>query len=93
MERRYPNPVVRRGVGGGICPRTGTGPQVLLLDEAFAAIDAKIRTERNWLREMVVKLGITSIFVSDQDEAVEVADEIIITNMDISSRWNADGNL
>lgn len=57
-------------------------PQVLLLDEPFAAIDAKVRTElRNWLREMVVKLGITSIFVThDQDEAVEVADEIIITN-------------
>jgi len=55
---------------------------VLLLDEPFAAIDAKVRTElRNWLREMVEKLGITSIFVThDQDEAVEVADEIIITN-------------
>ena len=55
---------------------------MLLLDEPFAAIDAKVRTElRNWLREMVEKLGITSIFVThDQDEAVEVADEIIITN-------------
>jgi sulfate transport system ATP-binding protein len=55
---------------------------VLLLDEPFAAIDAKVRTElRSWLREMVTKLGITSIFVThDQDEAVEVADEIIITN-------------
>ena len=54
----------------------------IILDEPFAAIDAKVRTElRNWLREMVVKLGITSIFVThDQDEAVEVADEIIITN-------------
>jgi sulfate transport system ATP-binding protein len=52
------------------------------LDEPFAAIDAKVRTElRTWLKEMVVKLGITSIFVThDQDEAVEVADEIIITN-------------
>ena len=61
---------------------SGPNPQVLLLDEPFAAIDAKVRTElRNWLREMVVKLGITSIFVThDQDEAVEVADEIIITN-------------
>ena len=57
-------------------------PQVLLLDEPFAAIDAKVRTElRTWLKEMVTKLGITSIFVThDQDEAVEVADEIIITN-------------
>ena len=52
------------------------------MDEPFAAIDAKVRTElRTWLKEMVEKLGITSIFVThDQDEAVEVADEIIITN-------------
>ena len=57
-------------------------PQVLLLDEPFAAIDAKVRSElRLWLKEMVSKLGITSIFVThDQDEAVEVADEILITN-------------
>ena len=57
-------------------------PQVLLLDEPFAAIDAKVRSElRLWLRSVVTKLGITSIFVThDQDEAVEVADEIIITN-------------
>ena len=57
-------------------------PQVLLLDEPFAAIDAKIRQElRSWLKEMIGKLGITSIFVThDQDEAIEVADEIIITN-------------
>ena len=54
-------------------------PQVLLLDEPFAAIDAKIRQElRSWLKEMIGKLGITSIFVThDQDEAIEVADEII----------------
>ena len=57
-------------------------PDVLLLDEPFAAIDAKIRQElRSWLKEMIEKLGITSIFVThDQEEAIEVADEIIITN-------------
>ncbi len=57
-------------------------PQVLLLDEPFAAIDAKVRKElRQWLKDMIKKIGITSIFVThDQDEAVEVADEIIITN-------------
>lgn len=57
-------------------------PQVLLLDEPFAAIDAKVRKElRTWLKEMIRKIGITSIFVThDQDEAVEVADEIIIVN-------------
>ena len=57
-------------------------PKLLLLDEPFAAIDAKVRKElRLWLKEMVEKLGITSIFVThDQEEAVEVADEIIVTN-------------
>ncbi|MCR5586810.1 MAG: molybdenum ABC transporter ATP-binding protein, partial [Lachnospiraceae bacterium] len=57
-------------------------PSLLLLDEPFAAIDAKVRQElRSWLREMIYKVGITSIFVThDQDEAVEVADQIIVTN-------------
>ena len=55
-------------------------PQLLLLDEPFAAIDAKIRSElRTWLKEMIQRVGITSIFVThDQDEAIEVADEIMI---------------
>ena len=83
MEKRYPNQL-----SGGQRQRVAfaralaPNPQVLLLDEPFAAIDAKVRTElRTWLKEMVTKLGITSIFVThDQDEAVEVADEIIITN-------------
>lgn len=57
-------------------------PQLLLLDEPFAAIDAKIRTElRTWLKEMIERVGITSIFVThDQEEAIEVADEIMIIN-------------
>lgn len=57
-------------------------PHLLLLDEPFAAIDAKVRQElRCWLKETINKVGITSIFVThDQDEAIEVADEIIITN-------------
>lgn len=57
-------------------------PQLLLLDEPFAAIDAKIRQElRTWLKDMIERLGITSIFVThDQDEAIEVADEIMIIN-------------
>ena len=83
MEKRYPNQL-----SGGQRQRVAfaralaPNPQVLLLDEPFAAIDAKVRTElRSWLKEMVEKVGITSIFVThDQDEAVEVADEIIITN-------------
>lgn len=57
-------------------------PQLLLLDEPFAAIDAKVRQElRSWLKDMIGRLGVTSIFVThDYDEAIEVADEIIITN-------------
>ena len=63
--------------------RTLVNPcDVLLLDEPFAAIEAKLTQEQqSWLKEMIGKLGITSIFVThDQDEAIEVADEIIITN-------------
>ena len=58
-------------------------PQILLLDEPFAAIDAKVRLElRTWLRDMITRIGITSIFVThDQNEAIEVADEIIVTNL------------
>lgn len=83
MENRYPHQL-----SGGQRQRVAfaraiaTNPDLLLLDEPFAAIDAKVRKElRVWLREAITKLGITSIFVThDQDEAIEVADEIIITN-------------
>ena len=57
-------------------------PKFIMLDEPFAAIDAKVRQElRSWLKDMIERLGVTSIFVThDQSEAIEVADEIIITN-------------
>lgn len=57
-------------------------PHLLLLDEPFAAIDAKVRRElRTWLKDMIGRVGVTSIFVThDQEEAMEVADTIIITN-------------
>lgn len=83
LENRYPSQL-----SGGQRQRVAfaralaPNPQLLLLDEPFAAIDAKVRQElRHWLKEMIAKLGVTSIFVThDQDEAIEVADEIIITN-------------
>ncbi|MCY5962574.1 sulfate ABC transporter ATP-binding protein, partial [Salmonella enterica subsp. enterica serovar 1,4,[5],12:i:-] len=55
-------------------------PQILLLDEPFGALDAKVRTElRRWLRELHEELKFTSVFVThDQQEAMEVADRIVI---------------
>ena len=83
LEKRYPNQL-----SGGQRQRVAfaralaPNPQLLLLDEPFAAIDAKVRQElRSWLKSMISSLGITSIFVThDQEEALEVADQIIVTN-------------
>lgn len=83
LEKRYPNQL-----SGGQRQRVAfaralaPNPSILLLDEPFAAIDAKVRKElRTWLRDMIYRIGVTSIFVThDQEEAVEVADEIIVTN-------------
>jgi sulfate/thiosulfate transport system ATP-binding protein len=55
-------------------------PKVLLLDEPFGALDAKVRKElRRWLRRLHDELHITSVFVThDQDEALEVADRVVL---------------
>ncbi len=55
-------------------------PQLLLLDEPFAALDAKVRKElRGWLKEMIGRVGLTAVFVThDQEEAMEMADEMFI---------------
>jgi sulfate transport system ATP-binding protein len=57
-------------------------PEVLLLDEPFGALDAKVRKElRAWLRQLHEEVHVTSVFVThDQEEAMEVADEIVIFN-------------
>jgi sulfate transport system ATP-binding protein len=55
-------------------------PRVLLLDEPFGALDAKVRKElRRWLRDLHKRLGLTSIFVThDQEEALELADTVVV---------------
>ncbi len=57
-------------------------PKVLLLDEPFGALDAKVRKElRRWLRRLHDELHVTSIFVThDQEEALEAADRVVVMN-------------
>ncbi len=83
MEDRYPNQL-----SGGQRQRVAlaralaTDPQVLLLDEPFGALDARVRKElRRWLRTLHQELHITTLFVThDQDEALEVADRVVVMN-------------
>ena len=57
-------------------------PEVLLLDEPFGALDARVRKElRRWLRRLHEEMQVTSVFVThDQEEAMEVADRIVVMN-------------
>lgn len=59
-----------------------TEPKILLLDEPFGALDAKVRQElRRWLRKLHDEMSVTTIFVThDQEEALEVADRIVVMN-------------
>jgi sulfate transport system ATP-binding protein len=83
MEGRYPSQL-----SGGQRQRVALAralairPQVLLLDEPFGALDAKVRQElRQWLRRLHDEIGMTSVFVThDQEEAFEVADRVVVMN-------------
>ncbi|WP_375493090.1 sulfate/molybdate ABC transporter ATP-binding protein [uncultured Jatrophihabitans sp.] len=57
-------------------------PKVLLLDEPFGALDAKVRKElRDWLRHLHDEIDVTTVFVThDQEEALEVSDELVVIN-------------
>jgi sulfate transport system ATP-binding protein len=57
-------------------------PRILLLDESFGALDAMVRKElRTWVKQLQRQLKITTLFVThDQDEAIEIADRIVVMN-------------
>jgi sulfate transport system ATP-binding protein len=83
LDRRYPSQL-----SGGQRQRVAlaralaTEPEVLLLDEPFGALDARVRAElRQWLRRLHDEIHVTTIFVThDQEEAFEVADQIVLMN-------------
>jgi len=83
LEKRYPSQL-----SGGQRQRVALAralaaePKVLLLDEPFGALDAKVRQElRVWLRKLHQEIHVTSVFVThDQEEAFEVADQVVVMN-------------
>ena len=66
-------------------------PKVLLLDEPFGAVDAKVREElRHWLRRLHDEVHVTSIFVThDQEEAFAVADRVMVVNRGRLEQWGS----
>ena len=70
-------------------------PKVLLLDEPFGALDAKVRKElRRWLRRLHDEMHITSVFVThDQEEAMEVADRIVVMNKGVIEQIGSPGEV
>jgi sulfate/thiosulfate transport system ATP-binding protein len=83
LGRRYPSQLSggqrqRMALARALAPE----PEVLLLDEPFGALDARVRVElREWLRRLHDEMHVTTIFVThDQEEALELADSIVVMN-------------
>jgi len=96
MEQRYPSQL-----SGGQRQRVALAralaiePRMLLLDEPFGALDAKVRTElREWLRKLQADLGITTVFVThDQEEAFAMADLVVLMNKGLVEQVGAPQDL